>query len=334
MFQDNPNPTNPYDTEAEYVPYTQYVQRESPVSGTSVPYNDTDPVVQTPQALQTLPPQKSPQRHTGKSIVAVSALSLILLAVLAIGLFAGWEFAHGGTSTTSTGSNQATSSTSSSSNQTINLTTLQGVQEAAINNIKPAVVELVVTTQQGEQIGSGVIVDSKGDIITNNHVVDGGNSITVVLSNGKKEIGQLAGTAAQTDLAVVRIQPFNHMTVAPIGNSSQLTVGQEVLAVGNPLGITQTATRGIVSALNRNIAESSTVNITGAIQTDAPINPGNSGGALINLRGELIGIPTLAAINTESNTSANGIGFAIPSNVVKTTLAQILQQANNSGSNV
>jgi S1-C subfamily serine protease len=105
-----------------------------------------------------------------------------------------------------------------------------------------------------------------------------------------------------------------------LGDSSKLVVGQEVLTVGNPLGITETATQGIVSALNRSVTESTGTTISHAIQTDAALNPGNSGGALINLQEQLIGIPTLAAVNTESNTAANGVSFAIPSNLVKTAL--------------
>ena len=181
-------------------------------------------------------------------------------------------------------------------------------------------------TSQGEQIGSGVIIDSNGDIVTNYHIVNGENSIMVVLYNGSKEQAHLVGTSTSNDLAVVRIQPFAHMTVAQIGNSSSLVVGQEVLAIGNPLGITETATEGIVSALNRSVTESNGTSISNAIQTDAAVNPGNSGGALINLQGQLIGIPTLTAVNTESNTAANGVSFAIPSNLVQTVVEQILQQ--------
>jgi putative serine protease PepD len=162
--------------------------------------------------------------------------------------------------------------------------------------------------------------------VTNNHVVTGEQSIAVVLSNGSTEQGQLVGTVAADDLAVVRISPFPHMTAAQIADSSSLAVGQEVLAVGNPLGITETATKGIVSALNRSVTESTGTTISNAIQTDAAINPGNSGGALINLQGQLVGIPTLTAINTASNTAANGLSFAIPSNLVETALQQILQQ--------
>ena len=183
-----------------------------------------------------------------------------------------------------------------------------------------------MTTTQGQQIGSGVIIDTRGDIVTNNHVISGAQTIDAVLSNGSTEKAQLVGTDAADDLAVVRIQPFAHMTVAQIGNSSKLVVGQEVLAIGNPLGITETATRGIVSALNRSVTESTGTTISQAIQTDAAVNPGNSGGALVNLQGQLIGIPTLTAINTESNTPANGVGFAIPSNRVETVLQQLIQR--------
>src|SRR5437764_6761375 len=115
------------------------------------------------------------------------------------------------------------------------------------------------------------------------------------------------------------------MTVATLGDSSQLRVGQEVLAIGNPLGITQTVTNGIVSALGRTVSEGQGgAVIPNAIQTDAPINPGNSGGALVDLQGNLVGIPTLTAIDPEFNTPANGVGFAIPSNRVKSIVPQII----------
>jgi putative serine protease PepD len=236
-----------------------------------------------------------------------------------VGLFAGLEFTSSKSSTSTTSKAVATATSSSG-------TTIETQQEAAIAKIETAVVEIKVTTVQGEQVGSGVIVDTKGDIVTNNHVVSGEQTIEVVQANGSTEQAQLVGTVAADDLAVVRIQPFAHMTVAQIGDSSKLVVGQEVLAIGNPLGITETATKGIVSALNRSVTESTGTTISKAIQTDAAVNPGNSGGALINLQGQLIGIPTLTAVNTESNTAANGVSFAIPSNLVETALQQIIQQ--------
>ena len=165
-----------------------------------------------------------------------------------------------------------TASTSQAQASTSSTNTIETQQEAAIAKIEPSVVELVVTTAQGQQSGSGVIINTNGDIITNNHVVNGGQTIQAVLSNGLKENAQLVGVVAADDLAVVHIAPFSHMIVAQIGNSSKLTVGQEVLAVGNPLGITQTATNGIISALNRSVSESASgPTIPNAIQTDAPV---------------------------------------------------------------
>lgn len=268
--------------------------------------------------MPTAAPPRKPRR--GGAIVF---LTLVLLVIFSVGLFSGWEFAHGSTTTTTTAATSTSSQTQTTASSSAN--TIETQQEAAIAKIEPSVVELIVTTAQGQQSGSGVIIDANGDIVTNNHVVNGGQTIQVVLSNGSTESAQLVGVVAADDLAVVHIAPFSHMVVAQIGNSATLTVGQEVLAVGNPLGITQTATNGIISALNRSVSESASgPTIPNAIQTDAPINPGNSGGALINLQGQLIGIPTLGAVNTESNTPANGLGFAIPSSMVKTAVAQIL----------
>ncbi len=187
--------------------------------------------------------------------------------------------------------------------------------------------EVYVTLTNGAALGSGVIVNSQGYIVTNNHVVSGATTIQVILSNGTKEPAQLAGADAAYDLAVLKIAvPQGGLTAATLGDSTQLKVGQEVMVIGNPLGITQTVTNGIVSALKRSVSEGqSAPTIQNAIQTDAPINPGNSGGALVDLQGNVVGIPTLTAIDPEFNTPANGVGFAIPANRVKTILPQIVQ---------
>ncbi len=317
-----------------YVPYIPYTPRSSYVSSASVDVVDNEPVTYSPQnspleqdAFQPpnypqdphdAPPQ--PRRPFGRA-GAILLLTLVLALIFGVGLFAGWEFTSSGRSSTATTSK----SVSTTSITTSGATTIETQQEAAIAKIEPAVVELQVTTAQGQQIGSGVIIDTKGDIVTNNHVVNGEQTIEVLLANGNTEQAQLVGAVAADDLAVVRIQPFAHMTVAQIGDSSKLVVGQEVLAIGNPLGITETATMGMVSALNRSVTESTGTTISQAIQTDAAINPGNSGGALINLQGQLIGIPTLTAVNTESNTAANGVSFAISSNLVETVLSQLLK---------
>ena len=309
--------------------YGAYELPYQPASSASVGVLDIPPVTQTPPVQEASQPPKyppgpqtslpPPQKRPGRA-GAILLLTFVLALIFGVGLFAGLEFTSGRSSTSTTSRTVVTATAPSSSG------TLEAQQEAAIAKIEPAVVEIKVITVQGEQIGSGVIVDTNGDIVTNNHVVSGEQTIEVVLSNGSTEQAQLVGTAAADDLAVVHIQPFAHMTVAQIGDSSKLVVGQEVMAIGNPLGITETATNGIVSALNRSVTESTGTTISKAIQTDAAVNPGNSGGALINLQGQLIGIPTLTAVNTESNTAANGVSFAIPSNLVVTDLHQILQQ--------
>ena len=286
------------------------------------------PAEQDTSPLPLIPPGPKaplpPQNRQGRG-GAILLFTLVLAIIFGVGLFAGLEYAGsstGSTSSTATTTKSAVTTTTSSSSGS----TIETLQEAAIAKIEPAVVELDVTTTQGEQIGSGVIIDTKGDIVTNYHIVNGEESITAVLYNGSKVQAQLVGTNTADDLAVVRIQAFANMTVAQIGDSSRLVVGQEVMAIDNPLGITETATEGIVSALNRSVTESTGTTVSNAIQTDAAVNPGNSGGALINLQGQLIGIPTLTAVNTESNTAANGVSFAIPSNLVQTVVQQILQQ--------
>ncbi|HET9921911.1 MAG TPA: trypsin-like peptidase domain-containing protein [Ktedonobacteraceae bacterium] len=207
---------------------------------------------------------------------------------------------------------------------------IEAVREAVIAKVQPAVVQINTRTGNGGGLGSGVIIDKRGYIITNNHVVQGAQSVEVILYGGETIPAQIVGTDPPDDLAVVKITPPAHitLTVAILGDSSQLRVGQDVLAIGNPLGITQTVTSGIVSALNRVVGT-----IPDAIQTDAPINPGNSGGALVDLRGELIGIPTATAIDPEFKAPANGVGFAVPSNRVKFIAPQLIQngRVTNSG---
>ncbi len=150
-------------------------------------------------------------------------------------------------------------------------------------------------------------------------MVSGASSIQVTLANNQTLDAQVAGTDPADDTAVIKITPpSGGLTTATLGDSSKLRVGQEVLAIGSPLGNAETVTSGIISALNRNVSEGQgSATLPDAIQTDAPINPGNSGGALVDLQGNLVGMPTLNAVNTEFNTPANGLGFAIPVNRIR-----------------
>ena len=171
-----------------------------------------------------------------------------------------------------------------------------------------------------QSLGSGVIVDAKrGLVLTNNHVIANADQITVKLRDGRELQAELVGSDPDTDVAVIRIPPKN-LSAIPLADSERLRVGDFVVAIGNPFGLGQTVTSGIVSALAR-----SGLGITGyeeLIQTDASINPGNSGGALVNLRGELVGINT--AIYSQSGGNI-GIGFAIPINMAQQITEQLIE---------
>lgn len=194
------------------------------------------------------------------------------------------------------------------------------LREAAIARVSPAIVEV----KGNKGLGSGVILTKDGYIVTNNHVVAGEQQISVRLPDGHTYSAKVVGADAVDDLAVVKIGAGN-LPTATLGNSADLKVGQSVLAIGNPLGIVSTVTDGIVSALHRSVQEGQNTNgsIPNAIQTSAAINPGNSGGALIDLSGQVVGIPTLTAVDPEFNAPAAGVGFAIPSDSVKSIAQQI-----------
>jgi S1-C subfamily serine protease len=192
--------------------------------------------------------------------------------------------------------------------------------------VNPSVVEVISGGGQGQAIGSGEILTKDGYIVTNDHVVDGFSSFSVRLNSGQTLSAQIVGQDAQDDLAVLKASLTNAQPIA-FADSSAVQVGQFAIALGSPLGLQDSVTFGIVSALNRSASEAPegpAGELTGLIQTSAPINPGNSGGALVDLQGRLIGLPTLGATNDETGTAANGIGFAIPSNRVKYVSQQLI----------
>ncbi len=203
--------------------------------------------------------------------------------------------------------------------------------------VQPAVVQLNVTGQGGEGTGSGFVISDDGLIITNNHVAGvagSGGSIDVVFADGSTETGRLVGANAGYDLAVVKVDATGLDTV-PLGSSGDLNVGDSVIAVGSPLGLTGTVTTGIVSALNRPVTaggEGETAFIN-AIQTDAAINPGNSGGPLLNGNGEVIGVNSaIATMGSELGASAGsiGLGFAIPIDTAKRIVDEIVTTGSSS----
>lgn len=207
---------------------------------------------------------------------------------------------------------------------------LEQTVQTVIERVQPSIVEVQSSGSQGQSIGSGEVVAADGYIVTNDHVVHGFVRFSVVLANGRTIPASLAGEAPGDDLALLKVQ-MGGLRPITLGNSNAVKVGTFVLAIGSPLGLDQSATFGIVSALNRTASEAPSgpaTTLTGLIQTSAPINAGNSGGALVNLRGELIGIPTLGASDPNSGGAANGIGFAIPANRVQFVTDQLIKSGH------
>ncbi|MBV9101102.1 MAG: trypsin-like peptidase domain-containing protein [Candidatus Dormibacteraeota bacterium] len=220
--------------------------------------------------------------------------------------------------TSPSGATRPTPTTAPDSN-TGGIASLQGAYVAVVKKVLPSVVQ--IETSSG--LGSGIVYDSKGDIVTNNHVVSGATSFTVTTSSAKKYQGTLVGTFPADDLAVIHVSDAS-LTPASFADSSKLEVGDIVMAIGNPLGLQSSVTAGIVSATGRTVSEDNGVVLPDTIQTSAEINPGNSGGALVDLNGSVVGIPTLAAVDQQLGGSAPGIGFAIPSNIVTSIAAQLI----------
>jgi S1-C subfamily serine protease len=191
---------------------------------------------------------------------------------------------------------------------------------SVVHELSPSVVQI----QNSQGLGSGVVFDTTGDIVTNNHVVEGGGPYTVTA--GRHSYGaSLVGRFAPDDLAIVHVSGA-HLSPATFADSSKLNVGDLAIAIGNPLGLRSSVTEGIVSAFRQGVSEGNGVALPAVVQTSAAINPGNSGGALADIEGRVIGIPTLAATDPQLGTgAAPGIGFAIPSNLVRNIATQIIR---------
>lgn len=204
--------------------------------------------------------------------------------------------------------------------------------EAVTEAVSPSVVSIQVASGQSGAEGSGVVMDDDGNILTNNHVVAGADQIQVTLSDGRLYEADIVGTDEATDLAVVRLQdPPRDLTPATFGDSDDVEVGEPVLAVGNPLGLANTATTGIVSAVDRPVQaageDGSTAVVTNAIQIDAAVNPGNSGGPLFDAEGRVIGITSsIATLSSGMSQSGSiGLGFAIPINLASDVGDQLIE---------
>jgi S1-C subfamily serine protease len=192
-----------------------------------------------------------------------------------------------------------------------------------VRAVSPSVVQIAT----GSGLGSGVVYDGHGNIVTNAHVVGNATKFSVTLASGNHP-ATLIGSFPPDDLAVVHVEGVTPPP-ASFADSSKIEVGDVALAIGNPLGLRSSVTEGIVSSLGRTVSEGNGVVLASAIQTSAAINPGNSGGALVNLAGQVIGIPTLTALDPElGGAQAPGIGFAIPSNTVRRIADQLIEKGS------
>ncbi len=267
------------------------------------------------------PPSKLGRR------LAIGAAAVVL--AVASGVLGGWVAVQANDDNTQTSSTSGTSNVANSEPApVVNRNDLANVAAT----VQPSVVS--IKTDSGE--GSGVVYDTQGDIVTNNHVVASasGNSVEVTFNDGKSTSARIVKTDERTDIAVVKVSNVSGLTAAKFGDSGTMRVGDTVLALGSPLGLEGTVTAGIISALDRTISvtedennpfqqpQSSGQSIAGLLQTDAPINPGNSGGALANTKGEVIGINNAIASTSGGNI---GVGFAIPSNKVKLVADQLIK---------
>ncbi|NEA56699.1 trypsin-like serine protease [Streptomyces sp. SID13666] len=362
-----------YDPNAAYPPPPAY-EPEQPVttpSGVTVWPSGPHTTHQAPPAGSGSdgmypPPPPGAQPSPGPSPVPTSRrkvrkpIALFAAVAIASGVVGGGTVALIGNTT----SHPTVSTAAAAVNASSSKTGVAGVAAA----VSPSIVEIGATSNAGRSTGAGVIITSNGEIITNNHVIAGATSIKVTYSDGRTATAKVVGTDAKKDLALIKVDNASGLTAAKLGNSDGIAVGDQVVAIGSPEGLTGTVTSGIVSALNRDVTVSTdesqgrgqgqggsggsdqwpfsfggnqyngdTGNSTTtykAIQTDASLNPGNSGGALINMNGEIIGINSAmysAASSGSSGSSAGsvGLGFSIPINTVKADLDSLRSGGTN-----
>lgn len=287
---------------------------------------------QGPGAMLPVGPNGRPAVHKTANNVVVAVVAALVAAVLCLGfgyaaITSGWVKVPTTSSLSGVSSNTSGSGSTNSKTTSTDWTTVE-------KKVSASVVSIQSTISGGVAKGSGAIVDTKGYIVTNNHVISGASDIQVTLANGDIYSAKVVGTDSTTDLAVIKLSnPPSDLTAVSFADSDKLAVGESIMAIGNPLGYENTATTGIVSAVNRPVSVTDDNNnevVTNAVQIDAAINPGNSGGPTFNAAGEVIGINSSIATASSSSSSSDssgsiGIGFAIPSNVVKTISDEIIK---------
>ncbi|MFF7073693.1 S1C family serine protease [Streptomyces pseudovenezuelae] len=299
----------------------------------------------TPAPAEPGAPAPAPRRRTRGPLALLAAVAIVAAAI-------GGGTAYGIQELTG---NDTVASSSTSTN--VVPSSAKGTVAGVAKAVSPSIVEINATSNAGESTGSGVIITSDGEIITNNHVISGASTVKVSTSDGKTYTAKVVGPDSKKDLALIKLENASGLTPATLGNSDGVQVGDQVVAIGSPEGLTGTVTSGIVSALNRDVTVAtdegqsqsqgqgggngqwpfefggqqfngdtgSSTTTYKAIQTDASLNPGNSGGALIDMNGNIIGINSAmySATSDSSTAGSAGLGFSIPINTVKSDLATL-----------
>ena len=320
-------PRTPFQTPVQHPEFRQAQQQTG--------FGEVPPMSQKPHT----PKNKKHSRGLALGLCGVAAACLLFAGGAVVG-----NMAFGGNANSDSGASASTSDSaptlqinskpeSDSSNSSDNYDTANGMAgEDIYKKVNPSVVSVISTTSEGTGSGSGVIMSKDGYIITNNHVVDGAQSVSVQLSDGTSLDAEIIGTDEQTDLAVIKVTPTSDLTAAEFGDSDELEPGEYAYAIGSPGGVqfANTITGGRISAINRDL----TVNdrVMTLIQTDASINNGNSGGALINKYGQVVGITSAKLSgNAFGSATVEGMGFAIPINTAKDIVDELIQNGYVSG---
>ena len=320
-------PRTPFQTPVQHPEFRQAQQQTG--------FGEVPPMSQKPH----IPKNKKHSRGLALGLCGVAAACLLFAGGAVVG-----NMAFGGNANSDSGTSASTSDSaptlqinskpeSDSSNSSDNYDTADGMAgEDIYKKVNPSVVSVISTTAEGTGSGSGVIMSKDGYIITNNHVVDGAQSVSVQLSDGTSLDAEIIGTDEQTDLAVIKVTPTSDLTAAEFGDSDELEPGEYAYAIGSPGGVqfANTITGGRISAINRDL----TVNdrVMTLIQTDASINNGNSGGALINKYGQVVGITSAKLSgNAFGSATVEGMGFAIPINTAKDIVDELIQNGYVSG---
>jgi putative serine protease PepD len=282
-------------------------------------------------------PAPAPRRHRWLEMAIAAMVAAVVAAGTTVGVLATDDTAPTSQATTSSSSSAAGTGhgpVTQASGRPVDWT-------AVAKAVEPSVVAISVSSQFGGGEGSGVVLDDKGHVLTNNHVVAAGGTggtLSVTLNDGRTYGATIVGTDPSTDLAVVQMKGADNLTPATLGDSDAIQVGEPVMAVGNPLGLAGTVTTGIVSALDRPVttsteqgngpaSSSASPVVTNAIQTDAAVNPGNSGGALVDSSGRVIGVPSsIASLGSSfgGQSGSIGLGFSIPVNEAKSIADQLI----------